>query len=198
MMIAVATLLLLVAAIGAALSLLLSSSNRLLALDGRCKTAFADIDVHLKRRADLIPGLVECVKGFAAHETTILLEVTEARKSSLQSASEARRQAETVLGDKVGAVFSLAEKYPDLAASPHFRDLRAQLVDTEERIAAARRFFNLAVEEYNTTLAQFPGSLVAARKNLGERKPFDLGVERVLMDEAVAVRFTAARSGAGA
>ncbi len=192
------SLLVLVAAAGAALWLTISASNRLVALDGRCKTAFADIDVHLKRRADLVPGLVECVKGFAAHETAILHDVAEARKCSLQSASEGREGVEAMLGDKVGVVISLAEKYPELAASPHFRELRAQLVDTEERIAAARRFFNLAVEEYNTTLAQFPASLLASRKRLGERRPFDLGVERVLMDEAVSVRFSPARSATGA
>jgi len=94
-------------------------------------------------------------------------------------------------------VISLAEKYPELAASPHFRELRTELVNTEERIAAARGFFNLTVEEYNVTLAQFPGHLVGARRNLAERKPFDLGVERVVMDEAVAIRFSAARRATG-
>lgn len=197
MAIVAGALLVLIAAFGAALWLLVSAGNRLVALDARCKTAFAGIDVHLKRRADLIPGLIECVKGFAEHETAILGEVTEARKSSLQSSPEARQQAETLLGRKVGVVISLAEKYPELAASPHFRELRAELVNTEERIAAARSFFNLAVEEYNVTLAQFPGHLVGARRNLAERKPFDLGVERVVMDEAVAIRFSAARRATG-
>jgi len=197
MAIVAGALLVLIAAFGAALWLLVSAGNRLVALDARCKTAFAGIDVHLKRRADLIPGLIECVKGFAEHETAILGEVIEARKSSLQSSPEARQQAETLLGRKVGVVISLAEKYPELAASPHFRELRAELVNTEERIAAARGFFNLTVEEYNVTLAQFPGHLVGARRNLAERKPFDLGVERVVMDEAVAIRFSAARRATG-
>lgn len=148
------------------------------------------------RRID--PGLVECVKGFAAHEASILGEVVEARKSSLQSGTEARQQAEAVLGRKVGAVFALAEKYPDLAASPHFRELRVELVATEERVAAARRFFNLAVEEYNVSLVQFPGSLMAARRNLGARRPFDLGVERMMLDEPVAFRFAAQGTAKGA
>lgn len=189
MPILVAALLVLFAVVGVTLWLLLSTGNRLAALDARCKTAFADIDVHLKRRADLIPGLVECVRGFAAHEAKILGDVVEARKTSIQATPEARQQVEAALGRKVGAIFSLAEKYPDLAASPHFRELRGELVNAEERLVAARRFFNLAVEEYNATLAQFPGNWVAARKKLREKRPFDLGVERVVMEEAPTFRF---------
>jgi LemA protein len=165
------------------------AGNRLVSLDARCKTAYADIDVHLKRRHDLIPGLVECVRGFAAHETAILNAVVEARQASLHTVPEARQQVEAAFGREVGTVLSLAEKYPDLAASAHFRDLRQQLVTTEERIAASRRFFNLAVEEYNATMARFPGSLIAARRRLAERRPFDLGIERMMLDEPAAIRF---------
>jgi LemA protein len=86
-------------------------------------------------------------------------------------------------------VLSLAEKYPDMAASPHFRELRQELVQTEERLTASRRFFNLAVEEYNATLGRFPGSLVAARRRLTERRPFDLGIERMVLDEPATIRF---------
>jgi len=168
----------------------IGASNRLASLDARCKTAFADIDVHLKRRHDLIPGLVECVRGFATHEANILGEVVEARKASLQTASEDREAIEAALGREVGTVLSLGEKYPDLAASAHFRDLRFQLIATEERIAASRRFFNLAVGEYNATLARFPANLVAARRRFAERRPFDLGIERLVLDEPVAIRFS--------
>jgi LemA protein len=174
---------------GLAAWMFLSATSRLAALDARCKTAYADIDAQLKRRADLIPGLVECVRGFATHEATILGEVIEARTASLQTAPGAAQEAAAALGRKVGVVFSLAEKYPDLAASPHFRELRQQLVLTEERITAARRFFNLAVEEYNATLARFPVSLVAARRRLSQRRPYDLGIERIMLDEPVAIRF---------
>jgi LemA protein len=167
----------------------IATGNRLASLDARCKTAYADIDVHMKRRHDLIPGLAECVRGFAAHEAGILGEVAEARKASVQTMPEAREAAEEALGRKVGMVLSLGEKYPELAASPHFRELRMELIATGERIAASRRFFNLAVGEYNATRARFPGSLVAARRRLAERRPFDLGIERLVLDEPVAIRF---------
>ena len=179
----------LLAAAALAAYVVITTGNRLVALDARCKTAYADIDVHLKRRYDLIPGLTECVRGFAAHEASILHEVVEARKVSLQTAPEARAEVEAALGRKVGSVLSLAEKYPNLAASPHFRELRQELTATEERIAAARRFYNLATGEYNATCAQFPGSLVAARRRLAERRPYDLGVERMVLDEPAAIRF---------
>jgi LemA protein len=167
----------------------ITTGNRLASLAARCETAFADIDVHLKRRYDLIPGLTECVRGFAAHEAHILGEVVEARKASLATAPEARQQVEATLGRRVGAVLSIAEKYPDLAASPHFRELRQELVATEERITAARRFYNLAIGEYNATLARFPGSLVAASRRLAERRPYDLGSERIVLDEPAAIHF---------
>jgi LemA protein len=179
----------LTALVGLVAWIMIATGNRLAALDARCKTAYADIDVHLKRRADLIPGLVECVRGFAAHEAGILGEVVEARKVSLQTVPEAREQVEAALGRKVGSVLSLAEKYPDLAASMHFRELRQELVATEERLSASRRFFNLAVGEFNATLGQFPASLVAARRRFAERRPFDLGVERMMLDEPAAIRF---------
>ena len=185
------TALAVVATIVAAAATYISAGNRLAALDARCRTAFADIDVHLRRRADLIPGLVECVKGFAAHESKIIGEVVAARQSTVVAGPQARGEAEAALGRKVGLVLSLAEKYPDLAASMHFRELRGELTGTEERIAAARRFFNLAVEEYNATRAQFPASLAASARKLGERKPYDLGVERVALEEPATVRFGA-------
>jgi LemA protein len=168
---------------------IITAGNRLASLNARCETAFADIDVHLKRRYDLIPGLTECVRGFAAHEARILGEVVEARKASLATVPEARQQVEATLGRRVGAVLSLAEKYPDLAASPHFRELRQELVATEERITASRRFYNLAIGEYNAALAGFPGRLVAARRRLAERRPYDLGSERIVLDEPSAIRF---------
>lgn len=167
-----------------------SSHNRLVALDERCNTAFADVDVHLKHRHSLIPGLVETVRGFVGHEFAVLTEVTKARASALKAAGpEMRLEAETQVGQSISSVLTVVERYPDLQASAHFRDLRRDLTDAENRITASRRFYNLAVDEFNATLRQFPGNLIGAAGRLGRRKPFDLGVERVLIDEPVTVRF---------
>ncbi|MBA3517074.1 MAG: LemA family protein [Rhizobiales bacterium] len=164
--------------------------NRLMALDQRCDTAFADVDVQLKHRHNLIPGLVETVRGFAGHERGVLEEVTRARAGALRaSGPDMRLDAETQLGQSINTVLSVVEKYPELQASSHFRELRMELTDAENRITAARRFYNLAVDEYNATLRQFPGNRIGGAVRLGRRKPFDIGIERVLLDEPVAIRF---------
>jgi LemA protein len=172
------------------LAVVWSSYNRLMALDARCETAEADVDVHLKHRHNLIPGLVETVRGFAKHESKLLTEVTRARASALGAATpEVKMEAETQLGQSVAHVLQVAERYPEIAASGHFAALRQELVDAENRITASRRFSNLAIEEYNATLRQFPGSLIGQFRRLGTRRPFDLGIERVLFDEPVAIKF---------
>jgi LemA protein len=164
--------------------------NTLMALDERCDTAFADIDVQLKHRHNIIPPLVETVRAFAGHEKDVLTAVTEARASALRAANpEMRLEAETQLGQCLNSMLSIVESYPDLRASDHFRELRMELSDAENRITAARRFFNLAVGEYNSTLRQFPGNIVGAKRRLSTRRPFDLGVERVLLDEPATVKF---------
>ena len=167
-----------------------STYNRLVALDERCNTAFADVDVHLKHRHSLIPGLVEAVRGFVGHEFAVLTEVTKARAGALRAAGpEVRLEAETQVGQSISSLLSVVERYPELQTSAHFRDLRKELADAENRITASRRFYNLAVDEFNATLRQFPGNAIGAAVRLGRRKPFDLGVERVLIDEPVAIRF---------
>ena len=167
-----------------------NTHNRLVALDARCDTAFADVDVHLKHRHNLIPGLVETVRGYANHERDVLTAVTEARASAARAATpDLQMEAETQLGQSVNTILQIAERYPELQASSHFRELRQELTDAENRITAARRFHNLAIEEYNSTLRQFPGSFVANAKRLTTRRPFDLGIERVLLDEPVAIKF---------
>jgi LemA protein len=164
--------------------------NRLMALDERCDTAFADVDVLLKHRHSLIPPLVEIVRGFAGHEREVLTAVTEARATALRaSGPDMRLEAETQLGQSINSMLSVVESYPELRASSHFSELRMELTDAENRITAARRFYNLAVDEYNATLRQFPGNKIAERARLSRRRPFDLGVERVLLDEPVAIRF---------
>ena len=167
-----------------------ATHNRLVALDQRCETAFGDIDVHLKHRHNLIPPLVETVRGFAKHESDILLGVTQARAEALQAASpEMRLSAENNLTQNINALIGMAERYPELKASTHFGDLRRELVDAENRITASRRFYNLAVEEYGTTLRQFPGSYIGRLFKMNARMPFDLGIERVLIDEPLAIKF---------
>ncbi len=167
-----------------------ASYNRLMALDERCNTAFADVDVHLRHRHDLIPGLVEAVRGFVGHEYAVLTEVTKARAGALSAtAPETRLEAETQIGQSINSLLTVVERYPDLQASSHFRDLRTQLIDAEHRITASRRFFNLAVDEFNATLRQTPGNLIGGAFRLGRRRPFDLGLERVLLEEPVAIRF---------
>ena len=168
----------------------LATHNRLVALDQRCDTAFADVDVHLKHRQNLIPGLVETVRGFANHESDILLGVTQARAAALQAvAPEMRLEAEKNLTQNINALIGMAERYPELKASTHFSDLRRELVDAENRITASRRFYNLAVGEYDATLRQFPGSSIARTCKMNVRMPFDLGIERVLIDEPVSIKF---------
>ena len=164
--------------------------NRLVALDQRCNTAFGDIDVHLKHRHNLIPPLVEAVRAFTKHENDILLGVTKARTEALQAATpEMQLTAEKNLTQNINALIGMAERYPELKASTHFSELRRELIDAENRITASRRFYNLAVEEHATTLRQFPGSAIGRFSRMSARMPFDLGIERVLIDEPLAIKF---------
>jgi LemA protein len=164
--------------------------NRLVALDQRCDTAFGDIDVHLKHRHNLIPPLVETVRGFTKHESDILQGITAARAQALRAASpEMRLSAEQNLTQNINALIGMAEHYPELKASAHFSELRAELIDVENRVTASRRFYNLAVEEYGITLRQFPGSTIGRMFRMNMRTRFDLGIERVLIDEPLAIKF---------
>jgi LemA protein len=167
-----------------------TTHNRLVALDQRCDTAFGDIDVHLKHRHNLIPPLVETVRGFTKHESDILQGVTAARAQALQAASpEMRLSAEQNLTQNINALIGMAEHYPELKASAHFSELRRELIDVENRVTASRRFYNLAVEEYGITLRQFPGSAIGRMFKMSMRTRFDLGIERVLIDEPLAIKF---------
>ena len=130
------------------------------------------------------------MRGFAKHENDILLGVTQARAAALQAASpEMQLTAEKNLTQNINALIGMAERYPELKASTHFGDLRRELVDAENRITASRRFYNLAVEEYGTTLHQVPGSTVGRLFKMNMRMRFDLGIERVLIDEPLAFKF---------
>ncbi len=167
-----------------------SSHNLLVALDQRCETAFADIDVHLKHRHNLIPGLVNVVKGITAHEKEMVIGVIDARAKAVGAMSaEVKMQAEGNLSANVYTLLSAVKKLPEIKAFPEFENLRRELTECENRITAARRFHNLAIEEYNTAMRQFPGNTIAAKLRMTSRRPYDLGVERMLLDEPVAIAF---------
>ncbi len=169
--------------------LLIGIYNRLVALRQNCNQAFADIDVQLKQRHDLIPNLVETVKGYAAHEKGTLEAVIKARNAAISAErtgdSKAMGMAEGVLGAALGRLIALAEAYPDLKANANFQQLQAELTDIENKLAAARRFFNNAVAEYSTGREQFPAVLVATAFGFGLREFFNVGEEsRAAMDAA--------------
>ncbi|MBV9330907.1 MAG: LemA family protein [Alphaproteobacteria bacterium] len=136
--------------------------NRLVALSQAWKRALADVDVQLKQRHDLVPNLVETVKGYAAHESGVFTQVTEARATAMRANSVAEKgAAESALSGAIGNLLAVAENYPQLKASDNFRELQAALADVENKIAAARRFLNNAVAEYNAAIQQFPAVLFA-------------------------------------
>lgn len=149
--------------------------NRIQALRQRRKSAFADVDVQLKLRYDLVPNLVETVKGYAAHEKGLFENVTAARAAALRGGGIAERvKAEQALGAAMTNLMAVAENYPQLKADANFRQLQADLSDVENKIAAARRFFNNATDEYNTTVTQIPGVVIARFMNLKEEVFFEL------------------------
>ena len=137
--------------------------NRLIALGRRCDQAAADIDVQLKLRHDLVPSLVETVKGYAGHERTALEDVIKARSSALSAApGPAKLEAEGMLGAALSRLMMLAEAYPELKAEKRFAALQEELAEIEYHVAAARRFLNAAAAEYNTTREQFPSNVIAS------------------------------------
>ncbi|MEX0993181.1 MAG: LemA family protein [Solirubrobacterales bacterium] len=149
--------------------------NRLISLRNRAEEGFSDIDVQLKRRHDLIPNLVETVKGYAAHERTVFENVTAARSNAVAAhGPEAQGQAENVLTGALRQLFAVAENYPDLKASQNFLELQNELTDTEDKIQAARRFYNMTVRDLNIKIQQFPSSVIAGMKKITEREFFEV------------------------
>ena len=164
--------------------------NSLVAKRQRCNQAFADIDVQLKQRQNLIPNLVETVKGYASHERQTLEEVVQARNSAVAAQSPGEMaQAEGALTSALGRLFALSESYPDLKANENFKDLQDELSVIEDKLAAARRFYNAAVQDYNTSREQFPNSIVAGMFNFEEREFFDLGGDRTALSNVPEVKF---------
>ena len=149
--------------------------NRLITLSNRTKEAWADIDVQLKRRYDLIPNLIETVKGYASHESGTLQKVTEARNMAMSARGTAERgQAENMLSGALKSLFALSESYPDLKANQNFLELQRELSDTENKIQAARRFYNTNVRDFNTAVETFPKNAIAGAFNFGKQDFFEI------------------------
>lgn len=162
--------------------------NRFVTLRNRAKEASADIDVQLKRRYDLIPNLVNTVKGYAAHESQAFENVTKARAAAMGASTPAEKgAAENALTGALKSVFAIAEAYPDLKANQNFLALQNELSDTENKIQASRRFYDATVRDYNTGLESFPGNMIAG---IGHFQKMDLfAVTNEVEREPVAVSF---------
>ncbi len=173
--------------------------NRFVALTNNTKEAWADIDVQLKRRYDLIPNLVETVKGYASHEKETFDAVTEARSkaTSMQidptnitpEQIKALSGAESGLNSALGRLMAISENYPELKANENFLELQRELSDTENKIQAARRFYNGNVRDLNTKLQQFPGNIIGNMFNFKEMELFELGDDEKEAKEPVKVEF---------
>jgi LemA protein len=164
--------------------------NGLVAMRQRVDQSFADIDVQLKQRHDLIPNLVETVKGYAGHERGTLEDVVKARNAALTAQGPAQvAAAEGQLTQALRGLLALSEAYPDLKANTNFQQLQTELSDIENKLAAARRFFNNAVQEYNTGIEQLPAALFAASLGFRRKEFFDLGEARGQLEQAPTVKF---------
>jgi LemA protein len=151
------------------------SYNRLVALRNKIENAWAQIDVQLKRRYDLIPNLVETVKGYASHERETLEAVVRARNTALAaSGPQEQAQAENMITGALKSIFALSEAYPDLKANTSFLNLQEELTGTEGRIAYARQYYNDSVFRYNTKIQSFPANLLAKQFQFGQREYFEV------------------------
>lgn len=149
--------------------------NGLVSLRNRAAEAWADIEVQLKRRYDLIPNLVNTVKGYATHESSVFENVTKARAIALGTSGMAEKgQAENMLSGALKSIFAIAEAYPDLKANTNFLELQRELSDTENKIQAARRFYNANVRDLNTSIEKFPSNIIAGAFNFSKKEFFDL------------------------
>jgi len=170
--------------------ILISIYNRLVKLRNRRENAFADIDVQLRQRHDLVPQLVETVKGYASHERELLLKITEARSAAIQAKTIGEKiQAENMLASSLQGLKIAVENYPDLKANQNFLQLQAELSDIENKLAASRRFFNAVTTEYNTAVESFPANLIADGFGFKREVLFGLGEQRQGMEEPPSIKF---------
>ena len=161
-----------------ALLWLIAVYNGLVTLKNRVDEAWSDIDVQLKRRYDLIPNLVETVKGYARHESTTMESVIRARAAAMGATSTSEKaQAENMLSQSLKSLFAIAENYPDLKASQNFLQLQNDLKDAEDKIQAARRFYNANVRDFMTKMQVFPNNVIAGRMHFKKYEFFEIGNE---------------------
>lgn len=179
-------LILLIAAV-IILAWLIAVYNGLIRLKNRVDEAWSDIDVQTKRRYDLIPNLVNTVKGYATHERELFEKVTEARARAMGAGTaQDKAQAENMLSNTLKSLFAVAEAYPDLKANQNFLELQRELTDTEDKIQAARRFYNGNVRDFNIKIQIFPNNLIAGMLNFAKREFFETAEEQ---KEPVKVEF---------
>lgn len=165
--------------------------NGLVSLNVRVQEAWSDITVQLKRRADLIPNLVEAVKGYAAHEKQVFQDVTEARSNVLNATTKGPAEtakAENQFEQALKSLFAVSEAYPQLRASENFQQLQNELVDTEDKIQAARRFYNGGVRDLNTRIQQFPANIVASLFKFTRKEFFEVD-DMATIEKPVDVKF---------
>lgn len=168
----------------------MSAYNRLVRLRNTRENAFADIDVQLKQRHDLIPQLVESVKGYMKHESDTLIKVTEARTAAMSAQNIPEKIAtENQLSSALSGLKVSLEAYPDLKASANFLQLQEEMADIENKLASVRRYFNTTTREYNNAVETFPANLIAGMFNFRRETMFDVGDERSDLNKAPQVSF---------
>lgn len=169
---------------------LIASYNGFITLVNRAKEAWSDIEVQMKRRYDLIPNLIETVKGYAAHEKQAFENVSNARAAAMGAQGvEGHAHAENMLTGALKSIFAIAEAYPDLKANQNFLELQRELSDTENKIQASRRFYNTTVMALNTGLEQFPGNIVGGMFKFEKREFFELADNEQAAKDPVKVSF---------
>jgi LemA protein len=173
-----------------AILMVISLYNRLVKLRNNREQAFSDVDVQLKQRHDMIPQLVDTVRGYMGHERGVLTEITEARANAMRANTiNEKIAAETRLSTALDGLRISVEAYPDLKASQNFMDLQNEISDVENKIAAARRFFNSATKELNVATEVFPSNIIASMFNFKREPMFELGDQRAAAEQPPKIQF---------
>ncbi len=168
-------LIILLIVVAVIIAFVVATYNKLVTLRNRVKEAWSDIDVQLKRRYNLIPNIVETVKGYATHEEKVLTQVTEARSNAINATNvQEQGAAENMLSGALKSLFAVAENYPDLKANENFMQLQNELVDTEDKIQASRRFYNGVVRDFNTKIEMFPSNIIAGMFKFEKSEFFEI------------------------